>query len=1159
MTPPGNGARADDPLRIIFFVRSANYDRHFERVLWALAERGHRLHVSFDIRKKDETARSTILEEIAGVHPNVTFGPTPMHVREHWRDFGAGVRHSLDFLRYLEGEYAGADALRERAEQRAPKLLSRLLRLRAFRPPFARRLLGALLRRVDAAIPVDPTVEDTLSSFRPDLVLVSPLVGLGSAQGEYVRAARSGGIPSALLVASWDNLTNKGVVREVPDLTIVWNEAQVEEAVELQSIPRERVVAVGAHTYDHWFDWRPATTRHRFCEKVGLDPDRPFILYVGSSYFIAPQEPTFVRSWIDAVRDSGRPELEEAGILVRPHPANTRSWSETDVAEPGRVSIWPPMGAAPTTEQSKADYFDSIYHSAAIMGINTSAQIESAIVRRSVHSLRTDEFRSTQEGTLHFSHIASSDDGLLLVGRDLPEHLEQLSESLTDGQRNQERIERFVRRFLRPRGLDEPTAPQVVSTLEDLAAGKAEAPDPRTASGALRSLLAPVARWHTRVAQGLRALGLAIRPAPMETRDAGVSGRRFLFVLDHPGYLIHFDSVVRSLLERGHRIHMTFGRDDKYAYARASLDDVTGGLRFEKRAPRRHDAYAAVAEAIRASRDYLHYLQPGMAGARFSRAKWRQAAAVPRSIRRLESPSPPAAKALQRTFALLESAIPATSAASHLLERIKPDAVVVSPLLSRDAYALDLVKSARSLGIPSALCVASWDNLTSKGRLKIAPDLVSVWNRVQAEQATGLHDLPAERVAITGAPQFDRWQDRSPSASRESFCTSVGLDPARKFVIFAGSTNSTYLGVDPQAELDLVRRWQGALAEAEEPELRELQILVRPHPTAVEIWASHDLDGIVVWSPPNALPVLDEDRSDYFDALHHSAAVVGVNTSVLLEAAIVGTPAHSIQVPELRELQRGLLHYRELLAENGGPVHEAIDLDEHLRLLALDVADPGIDEARRRRFVSSFVYADRETGTATESLATELERLATARPRRPRPRPGLTPVRVWLVAWDLAIRVGRMRDALARRLASGGASSRTGRRLLRRLGDRRAGRPGARVRGARGDADRATEPAKPAKPKGSAKPPKSQAEKSKKPRSKGGRKADKAARSATTREQRSPNGAPSPTAKQTGHADRAPDSPDEIIMTAVSNSAGEGEGDPPSRRSEPDGLAGGPG
>ena len=68
-------------------------------------------------------------------------------------------------------------------------------------------------------------------------MLVTPLVELGSQQVDYVKSARRLGVRSALSVASWDNLTSKGLIRVLPDHVIVWNDAQRAEAAALHHVP----------------------------------------------------------------------------------------------------------------------------------------------------------------------------------------------------------------------------------------------------------------------------------------------------------------------------------------------------------------------------------------------------------------------------------------------------------------------------------------------------------------------------------------------------------------------------------------------------------------------------------------------------------------------------------------------------------------------------------------------------------------------------------------------------------------------------------------------------------------------------------------------------------------------------------------------------------
>ena len=139
------------------------------------------------------------------------------------------------------------------------------------------------------------------------------------------------------------------------------------------------------------------------------------------------------------------------------------------------VAIYPPLGAVPVDPTSKNEYFDSIHHSAAVIAVNTSAEIESAIVGRKVFSLLAPEFRETQEGTLHFHHLMGTDDGLLYISDNFPEHLAQLDAALRDGPVDaDDRSRRFVEMFVRPYGVDVAAKQKFVEALE--MAGASPAP-----------------------------------------------------------------------------------------------------------------------------------------------------------------------------------------------------------------------------------------------------------------------------------------------------------------------------------------------------------------------------------------------------------------------------------------------------------------------------------------------------------------------------------------------------------------------------------------------------------------------------------------------------------------------------------------------------------
>ena len=113
---------------------------------------------------------------------------------------------------------------------------------------------------------------------------------------------------SVAAIASWDNLTNKGHMRVVPDLVTVWNEHQKQEAVEYHGVPADRVAVTGAQLFDRWFGRAPSQSREAFCQMVGLPDTRPFVLFTGSSVFIARSEVEvpFVRRWIEGLRAQQR-------------------------------------------------------------------------------------------------------------------------------------------------------------------------------------------------------------------------------------------------------------------------------------------------------------------------------------------------------------------------------------------------------------------------------------------------------------------------------------------------------------------------------------------------------------------------------------------------------------------------------------------------------------------------------------------------------------------------------------------------------------------------------------------------------------------------------------------------------------------------------------
>jgi len=464
----------------------------YEPVIRELAGRGHDMHLA--VSRAETLGWEQTLQSVLVDHPNITWSwlsPSPLS-SSIWFELAKTIRIWAGYLRYFEPEYADAPRLKERAEQGVPPGLVRLSARPIFRKARNRQRLLRLLRLVERTVPPVPEVQQALREYNPDLVFITPLVYLGSWQFEVLRTALAEGLRTAFGVGSWDHLSSKALIRDIPQRVLVWNETQKDEAMRLHGVPADRIVVTGAQCYDRWFDRAPVRSREEFCRRVGLPHDRPFILYVCSALFWgSPVEAEFVRRWIQELRASGHPVLRSAAVLIRPHPARLEEWKAIDLSSVEGVSLY---GSNPKDPESREDYFESLFYSSAVAGLNTSAFIEAAVVGRPVHTVLAPEYHDNQEGTLHFHYLTRVGGGVLHAARTVDEHHALLAASLQGPAGEPGTNPQFVREFVRPFGLDRAATPILCEALEEL--GRMPAPAPVTIPRSLawlRSAVYPMA------------------------------------------------------------------------------------------------------------------------------------------------------------------------------------------------------------------------------------------------------------------------------------------------------------------------------------------------------------------------------------------------------------------------------------------------------------------------------------------------------------------------------------------------------------------------------------------------------------------------------------------------------------------------------------------
>jgi hypothetical protein len=167
--------------------------------------------------------------------------------------------------------------------------------------------------------------------------------------------------------------------------------------------------------------------------------------------------------------------------------------------------------------------------------------------------------------------------------------------------------------------------------------------------------------------------------------------------------------------------------------------------------------------------------------------------------------------------------------------------------------------------------------------------------------------------------RFANFFGASSRLSRAEFCKSLGLDATKPLLAYLGSSRT----IAPDEHLFLWR-WIAAVRTAADPLLRDCNIFVRPHPHNSVIWDQWPKvlpEGVVIWNGRG------NDIRGIIDCVVHSSAVVGINTTAMLEAAALGKPVLTIIDENLSVGQTQRVHFRYLTQ---GLVTAAPNLEDHV-------------------------------------------------------------------------------------------------------------------------------------------------------------------------------------------------------------------------------------
>lgn len=293
-------------------------------------------------------------------------------------------------------------------------------------------------------------------------------------------------------------------------------------------------------------------------------------------------------------------------------------------------------------------------------------------------------------------------------------------------------------------------------------------------------------------------------------------------------------------------------------------------------------------------------------------------------------------------------------------ERYRPSLVFATDVF--DPVDAKLLGEARHHGVKTLGMVRSWDNCYSKGLMPVLPDRLLVNNEILKEEAETLHDVPGNRVAVVGLPQFDAFVNEA-RTPREAFFRTIGVDPAKRLVLLA-----------PAGAILSDTDWQlcDILARAlEEGKLgADVHVFVRNHPHhPADLSRFKRNPRFTLQNPGHVFDdngkntELEPDEQRFLaDLLYHTDVVAYVATSLGLDSAVYDKPQIMIDFDgyEKKKYTESVARYRDedhmkkLVATGGAKVVK--NPDELIVAVAAYLHDPTLDKEGRARIVREQLF-----------------------------------------------------------------------------------------------------------------------------------------------------------------------------------------------------------
>ena len=314
---------------------------------------------------------------------------------------------------------------------------------------------------------------------------------------------------------------------------------------------------------------------------------------------------------------------------------------------------------------------------------------------------------------------------------------------------------------------------------------------------------------------------------------------------------------------------------------------------------------------------------------------------------------------------------------AHLYEKYRPDLVVFTRLFGTN---LHVIKEAKKRRIPVLCLVESWDNFICKGPLSIVPDVMAVWNWGMAKEANELHEFPRDKIEVVGVPQFDLYADSGTFLQQREFFAMYGLDPEKKIITYAASTEG-FIPDEPDIFEMVYQATQSSRLGM------PVQVILRLHPITTPTLRDEYFrrfsgrPNLIVQRPGRTSSLHDgwdpswSDMVNLASTICYSNVVVNIASTMAIDAAVMDKPVVAVGFGDPGKRIRSKFftdifehsHYRKLVETEGlRLVYSPEELVDKVRSYLLD---PALDGPGRNRLREELCFKlDGQAGMRAASV-----------------------------------------------------------------------------------------------------------------------------------------------------------------------------------------------